>query len=217
MLKWLDALLRERDRFCMPVSQRLPPRCRIRLFRQDDCLAAEEIYRLNEPGRFPPDYFDHFAAWLRSKESLILVAEDDGRVVGLGGVHYLETKYPTGTVFAALAFGMVHPQRHRQGFGTVLLLSRLAALPRPEPDYSILITTTGGSETFYERFGFRSIGRMPAEARIDAEIFDTYRMRLYGKDWDGCRASLALGGVMLDLADAVVPSVRLPEPRSAQS
>lgn len=56
---------------------------------------------------------------------------------------------------AGLGFGMVHPAYHRQGFGTVLLLSRLAVLWSPSGRSLVLLNTTGGSETFYCRFGFK--------------------------------------------------------------
>jgi len=55
---------------------------------------------------------------------------------------------------AHLVFGMVHPSRQGRGFGTALLLARMAVLPVPRRWWTVLLVPVGGSETFYARFGF---------------------------------------------------------------
>lgn len=208
-LQWLDKILREKDRFCLPNGLPNLPSCLVRPIVESDLASCEAIYRLNEPGRFPEGYFPYFSDWLRQKKSLVLVAESAGKVRGFGGVmQYVHPKLK----LAALTFGMVHPQDHRQGYGTALLLARLSLFTEPSDHWAVFISTTGGSESFYGRFGFRSVGRLPGDG---GEILDSYRMRLYRRDWRTCRA-LAAPILSADLSAAMVPAIPLPEvmPRS---
>ena len=135
------------------------PKCTIRLLREGDLEACEAIYRLNEPAHFPPGYFPKFADWLRNGRALILVAEQDGAVRALGGVNAQDRD---GRYIASLSFGMVHPAYHRQGFGTALLLARLALLQSTKEYSFACLTTAGGSETFYGRFGFSFVNAVQA-------------------------------------------------------
>ena len=108
------------------------------------------------------------------------------------------------TDYAELAYGMVHPDRHRSGFGTTLLLARLASLPEPGFCWLAQIGTVSGSQSFYGRFGFRFRGRFRDERGTE---FDFYRMRVYRSDWRRCRELLYNGNVDLDFSDAVVPTI----------
>src|SRR5262245_49277787 len=120
MLRWLAALLRERDRFRVPAHVKLPP-CRVRALRKEDVPACQALYRLNEPNRFPAGYFDHFSGWLTERDGLILVVEAYERIAAVGGIFTYDRPALGRRAVAVLAYGMVHPDHHRQGLGTVLL------------------------------------------------------------------------------------------------
>lgn len=161
------------------------PKCTIRRLQESDVEVCETIYRLNEPGRFPAGYFQKFADWLRNGNSLILVAEQDGDVRAFGGVNAQDRD---GRYVAYLSFGMVHPAHHRQGFGTVLLLARLAMLKTTKEFSYAVLTTVGGSETFYERFGFSFFRAI----QVTPEYLQKhYVVRLSKLDRARCSAELA--------------------------
>jgi hypothetical protein len=93
---------------------------------------------------------------LPGRTNLILVAEMEGCVRALGGIATYEDSNA-----AALSFGMVHPGYQRKRLGTVLVLARLAALPEPPGRWVVAISTTGGSHTFFKRFGFWGLVASP--------------------------------------------------------
>ncbi|CAN7665539.1 GNAT family N-acetyltransferase [Acidovorax sp. LjRoot117] len=127
------------------------PLCKVRLLQPEDIAQCEQIYLLNEPLHFPAGFYPMFAQWLRDGKVLIVVIEQDNAVVAVGGM----TADPVeGQQFVTLSFGMVHPAHQQKGLGTLLLLSRMALLRQNATPAQVHITTVGGSETFYGRFGF---------------------------------------------------------------
>src|SRR5690242_7316213 len=92
-----------------------------------------QIYKLNEPGRFPEGVIDKYEKALREQNSYFLVAEKDGRIVATGGIHRFLRPH-----VATLCFGLVHPEHQGKGIGTALLLARLALLGDKEPVYRVL-------------------------------------------------------------------------------
>ena len=148
---FLASLFREHDAFYVARPGQPLPACTVRMVGPEDYADCEEIYRLNEALHFPTGYFERFSRSLRGDNALYLVAVADGKVCGLGGIARVQAR---GADVAGLMFGMVHPQVKRQGYGTVLLLSRLALLSPPRKVWFITLSTIGGSESFYGRFGF---------------------------------------------------------------
>jgi predicted N-acetyltransferase YhbS len=137
------------------------------LLRPDDIEACQAIYRLNE-ARFALDRFDAFSECLCEGKALFLVAESNREVVALGGL----LMHRTGKrEIAHLVYGMVHPSFQKQGYGTALLRARLAMLPLARRAWIVLITVTGGSETFYSRFGFKYLRTTPMS---DGPSLDEY-------------------------------------------
>jgi len=201
MIGWLKRLLHEADRFSIPRSERPLPKCRFRPFCDDDFDNCLEIYRLNEPGRFPAAYAEYYSEWLRRRGDLVLICEAEGEIRAFGGISM--NRQPQSEV-AALTFGMVHPQYHNQGFGTGLLLARIASLPPPSFHWVAFIATTGGSESYYKRFGFVHMDRWADEHGIE---FDRYRARIYKQEWQSCREGLAFASIALDTSGIVVPPI----------
>ena len=128
------------------------PMCRVRLLQPADIPDCEQIYRLNEPLHFPAGFYSSFSEWLRDGKTRIVVMEQNNAVVAVGGM----TADPfEGQQFVTLSFGMVHPSHQGKGLGTLLLLSRMALLRRSTTPALVHLSTVGGSETFYCRFGFQ--------------------------------------------------------------
>src|SRR5262249_20694616 len=122
----------------------------IRRYRSSDLERCLEIYRLNEPGRFPAGVLDHYQSGLRDGRAYFVVVEQEGQVVATGGIQHCEHSR------SALCYGLVHPKHQNSGIGTALLLARLALLnlKRTHP-YVVSIACVESSLGFYERFGFK--------------------------------------------------------------
>ncbi len=192
------------DRFTQPPRKRPLPQCRIRPYEKGDYEKCVEIYKLNEPGRFPPGYLDCFRDWLPDVNNLRLVSEVAGEIRGVGGIGV--RKYPH-LDLAALSFGMVHPAWHKQGYGTVMLLARLASLPLPHAEWTAHMVTAGGSERFYGRFGFVYWDSPADEFGVK---LPHYISKVYEPDVQDCRNTLSQAGVMMDTAGLSVPIEIIP-------
>ena len=175
------------------------PSSTVRPFSTQDLDGCRNLYVLNEPGRFPPGYLQTFTDSLESPEQLFLVVELHGQIAAVGGL-YRTPESPQG---CSLAFGMVHPELHRRGLGTTLLLARLAVLARPTGVWCAFLSSAGGSSTFFERFGFQHYGRYALPP--DMKEFDCYRAYLEESDWSTCARILAERQVHFDRDGIQVP------------
>jgi [ribosomal protein S18]-alanine N-acetyltransferase len=185
------------------ARKRLRP-VHIRPYVPADLDACLELYRLNEPGRFPPGILPEFETYLREGLALFLVIEEEGTIVGCGGIQFVRGPE---SEHAHLVFGLIHPERRQSGLGSVLLLARLTTLP--DEEWIIGLDAVPSSRSFYERFGF------------------VYFMTVsYDDDWEGtvlwvslsrtdCKLSetfLAGAGVTLARDGLVVPVRQSDEP-----
>lgn len=90
---------------------------------------------------------------------LKLVIEVDGGVEGIGGI-YVHSKDPN---CAWLAFGIIDANKQGRGFGTKLLLSRLALLPEPDAYWQVFLQGLEASAGFYRGFGFEYFGSVSVD------------------------------------------------------
>ena len=164
-----------RQRFRIPTSTTRLPSCRVRRMSEGDLEVCGRIYRLNEAGHLPAGAFDRFHNYVRTHMAEFVVIEADGAVRGFGGITVPKS---SPVKIATLVFGMIHPDDHRKGYGTTLLIARLASLPRPADDCAVVLYATDRSVSFYDRFGFA-----PRSRAIDPET---------GVDLTGCLAQLSL-------------------------
>jgi len=160
------------DRFTSPL-----PKKNIREYTADDYEACSELYRLTDNGRFPDGYLPIFQEYLSDGNTLILVIEDHGKIVGTGGIA-LSTLSDELT-YAHLAFGLIHPDYQRQGLGTLLFCARLAYLSASR-HWMIGITSAGtGTEEFYQKLGFSFISRVED---LKGVFLDNYEVKALGRD-----------------------------------
>ncbi len=124
-----------------------------RRFQPADVSQCLEIYKLNEPGRFPEGVLSEYEKFLREQSSYFLVAERNGQIVATSGLSYFRRP-----CFAVLCFGLVGPSDQNAGIGTASLRARLALLKKDEPVYRVFIFAVEKSFGFYERFGFGYFG-----------------------------------------------------------
>jgi ribosomal-protein-alanine N-acetyltransferase len=109
-----------------------------------------------------PDYFTEpeitqYENWLNllqeeKDHSHYYVAVSGNTLVGCGGFGY-EAKNNSVT----FAWGFVHRNFHKQGFGKLLLTYRLNKIRELYPGASIVLDTTQHSCPFFERFGFVTV------------------------------------------------------------
>ena len=198
VLTRIKKLFRGYGRFEPTVGMSGIPPCTVRPFSGQDLSACRLLYELNEPGRFPPGYLDLFIESLESPTQLFLVVEFESQVAAVGGIY----RAPESRQWCSLVFGMVHPNLHRKGLGTALLLARLSVLEPPTGVWWAGLASAGGSETFFKRFGFLHYGRYPSSA--DMREYDCYSAYLE-EDWKSCARVLAERHVNLDRTELRVP------------
>jgi hypothetical protein len=199
-LSGIAALLGTRvstGRFDPSPAQGRPPPIRIRAFAPDDITECREIYRLNEPNRFPTGVIGEFEKSTALPNCSFVVARSaENSIVGVAGI-----VIPEGVTFqsVSLLFGMVRPEMHRKGVGSALLLSRLCMLPPPDPYWRLTLAPVADSWTYYSRFGFQFFGRM----KTAGQVFNVYQTLLYRSEWERCRTILDEAGVtgIQDLID----------------
>jgi predicted N-acetyltransferase YhbS len=199
VVPWVKRIWPDRSRFVPSVAAKRIPPVLVRPMSRNDVDACCDIFKLNEARYFPDGFFSEFLETLQSHKHLYLIAEDSGEVVGLGGI-YLTPELSGGST---LEFGLVHPNRHRQGVGSALLLARLSVLPKPAPRSWVHLSSGGTSDDYFKRFGFEHYARMSIPPSMHP--FDCYRSFLEEAEWRECSRILARSGVGFERSGIVVP------------
>ena len=132
----------------------------------DVCGPAEVIVREEGPGdaesvravveaAFPTPAEARLVDLLRArrKTTVSLVAEADGRIVGLVLFSPVTIETPGGVVAAGLGLApvAVHPARQRKGIGRRLIEQGIAACRGMKQPFVVVL----GDPSYYQRFGFR--------------------------------------------------------------
>ena len=121
------------------------------------CLAA---FQSNIPVYFTPEEINDFSNFLDQRalpkeneiqSTFYYVLLKNNEVIGCGGFGERERD---GTV--TLAWGLVHADFYKQGFGKVLLQHRLTEARIVYPTKTIYLDTTQHSYPFFEKFGFKT-------------------------------------------------------------
>lgn len=86
-----------------------------------------------------------------------VVVDGDGHVVGCGGIA-ASLSDPRG---ADLTWGMIHQTLHRCGIGRILTRERLAWAQQMPNVSTVYLNTSHLTEEFYQKFGFRTVKRIP--------------------------------------------------------
>ena len=193
----LDMVVGPRSPFTPLPPPALPPGANIREFRSTDREACIEIYRENEPGRFPLGLITQFERVLDLPGYLKLVCCIEDKPVAVGGI----TIQAVRPHHLWLVYGMVRPEYHRCGIGTAMLLARLAALPRPSNSVRVLLSNVPASEGFLVRFGFAYQGQIRLGS--SGPDIDVKSAILNVASWDKCREQLRRIGIEPDTLPTV--------------
>jgi len=130
----------------------------LRPYQPGDRAACLRLFDANTPRFFLPEERRDFEGWLDGEEgpAEYLVIEEGGQVVACGGLWFS----PDPARPAGFAWGMVHPNRQRQGLGRTLALARLDRLRALGVPHAAL-DTSQHTAPFYARLGFREVKRTP--------------------------------------------------------
>lgn len=165
----LGHVVRQAGTFCATGAWVVPGGITLREYIPADRDACVALYSLNEVGRFPPGFLPQFEQTLDRADYLKLVLCSGSQVVATGAIG----RFPgmLGLLPQVwLVFGMMHPQFHRLGLGTVLMLARVAALPEPLESTKLLLSNVATSESFVSRFGFQYQGHMAEFANSEYRV-----------------------------------------------
>ena len=128
------------------------------------CLA---IYDSNAARFFSPGDRETFAAFIDAPQGFYgVLCEDDGTIVGCGGIARDDDQT------AVLTWGMVHADRHGQGLGRTLGLMRLLRLLEMLQVTRVTLNTSNETVGFFEKLGFRVVKVTPNGYRAGLDRYD---------------------------------------------
>jgi predicted GNAT family N-acyltransferase len=130
----------------------------IRPYNKSDRQYCIEAFISNVPLYFTKEEvgdFENFLTKIETKDAsekaVYFVIEDSEKVIGCGGFGEKGN-----TKIITLAWGLIHKNYHKKGFGKLLLLNRLEQIVKLFPHYPVVIDTTQFSFPFFEKFGFKT-------------------------------------------------------------
>ena len=96
-----------------------------------------------------------------------LLAVDGNRLVGL--LFFINNRFALKSHWVVLKRVMIAPGYQGHGYGAALM-REASAVARKLGLEALEVTVRGGTgtEAFYERLGYREVGRLPAALRVDA-------------------------------------------------
>jgi ribosomal protein S18 acetylase RimI-like enzyme len=110
-----------------------------------DFPACLDLYRANlQIGKIPGNYEDEYVQTLEDPKVLTLVMEDGDGLIGCGSVCYAENHE-----LANFSFGLIHPTKQGRGYGSCLLVARIALLVENEGETMVYLCATENSIGFY--------------------------------------------------------------------
>lgn len=128
------------------------------------------LLRLNTPTYFAEAEESDFAAYLDSFTEDYFVTEEEGKLIGAGGINYFPEDGQ-----ARISWDVIHPDLQGKGIGTQLMQHRLKVIKNKPGIYLIVVRTTQLVYKFYEKMGFEL---EKVEKDFWAPGFDLYQMRL---------------------------------------
>jgi predicted N-acetyltransferase YhbS len=160
---------------------------------------CERLYEQNIPHGLPSDELGEYSKILRDGHHLVYIAEEGETLVGT----FALTRFPVRPIFW-LVYVLVHPEHHRRGTGTTMMLASLAMLPPPSGNeiQVLAITTLPHSASFYERFGFYRWSDEQKPNRLSVPIFTLPVLRELNTR---CREWLAQAEARLDALGSPIP------------
>ena len=111
-----------------------------------DCLA---VFKSNIPKYFAEHELEEFTTWLDTGQvDTYYVVKSEGKIVGCGGIYLDPEKNKAG-----FAWGMIHQDYHKQGFGKAFSEFRIKKI-KEMSDLPIYLVTSQYTYEFYRKLGF---------------------------------------------------------------
>ena len=140
----------------------------IRPYKNEDRKRVIDLLNLNIPKSFAPSEADDFITYLDQHLEDYFVAEENGKIIGAGGINYF-----TETNSARISWDFLHPNSQGKGIGKKLLLHRIAVIKSKSDIHQIVVRTSQLAYLFYQKAGFE-LDRI--EKDFWAEGYDLYEM-----------------------------------------
>jgi len=122
-----------------------------RKFKADDLGALIKVFHSNVPAYFLPYEWEEFKGFLTKEEADdYYVALLNITVVGAGGI-------AKNNQSVSMCWGMIDSGYHHMGFGTQLLVFRMALAKKKFPNVDLELKTTQHTYRFFEKLGFELI------------------------------------------------------------
>lgn len=159
----------------------------IRGYKPEDKEKCIEVFNSNCPKFFDKDELPMFLNWLEhqgsesavynsptytnsEKDEYSVIELPDTGIIGCGGYYIVKEENE-----ARLAWGMIHSNFHRKGYGTLLYNYRKDIIERDWPRHTLTLGTSQHTYLFYEKMGMRVTDTIKSGYGAD---LDRYDMRL---------------------------------------
>lgn len=137
----------------------------IREYKIEDKEKCLDIFKSNCPKFFDNEEFELFEKWLDHQTSdtsiyqsptytdserdvYYVIEVSEFGIIGCGGFYILKDQKE-----ARLAWGMIHSEFHRKGFGTALFNYRKDIIKRDWPNHALTLGTSQHTYSFYKKMG----------------------------------------------------------------
>ena len=151
----------------------------IRSYTPADKKFCIDVFKSNMPQFFDEEELPPFIEWLERQERgvpghsgsmedhyYVIELEDKG-IIGCGGIYVAKDVKEV-----RFAWGMIHADYHKKGFGTALYKFREQKMKEGWPDHSITLGTSQHTFPFYERMGMKVINMIPKGYGDDLDRYD---------------------------------------------
>jgi N-acetylglutamate synthase-like GNAT family acetyltransferase len=156
----------------------------IREYKASDENACLDIFKSNCPQFFDQSELKMFINWLdhqshkemaysspaysnSEKDAYYVIELHDGKIAGCGGFYILKD-----TKEARLAWGMIHCDLHRKGYGAALYRYRRDVIKKHWPLHTITLGTSQHTYAFYEKMGMNVISSINSGYGPELDRYD---------------------------------------------
>jgi predicted GNAT family N-acyltransferase len=156
----------------------------IRDYKAEDKEACIKVFKSNCPKFFDESELDQFTKWLdhqedqnsgyqsptytdSEKDAYYVIEKPENGIVACGGFYII-----TNSNEARLAWGMVHADFHKHGYGKMLYEHRYKKIKTSWPNRIITLGTSQHTYPFYEKMGMKVIASFKQGYGPDLDRYD---------------------------------------------
>ncbi|MFD1096095.1 GNAT family N-acetyltransferase [Salegentibacter chungangensis] len=142
----------------------------IRDFSPKDSETLLELVKLNIPEYFDETEWPQFKEYLEHETEDYYVIEENGKIIGSGGLNYSPQKKR-----AVLSWDVLHPRHQGRGHGRKLVQYRIERARQRKGVEDLIVRTSQLTYKFYEKMGF---DLEQVEKDFWAKGYDLYFMKM---------------------------------------